>query len=265
MNKLSKYFYTFKNSWQYQLEYRFDTLIRFFIVLVSLVSVFYLWNDVYGQKAVLLGYSKQQMITYYIIVGYLFSSIYASLPIAQEIQDGSLSMYITKPINYLWHHYWLTLAKRTFRLLLGLPILIIVFAVFKNDLYLVADFKSYLILLLTCLGAINILFLFDVILNFLEFWLFQSSSIALISDTIVSFFAGTLIPIFFLPTYIQTIGNFLPFKYTGFFIIDSFLGKNSLTQVLFGVGVQIFWTLFLLFFVKIMWNRGLKKYEAVGN
>lgn len=265
MTAIDKYLFTFKNSWQYQLEYRFDTLIRLFIVLVSLVSVFYLWHDIYEQKALLLGYSKQQIFTYYIIVAYLFSSIYASLPVAQEIQDGHLSIYLTKPISYLLHHYWLTLAKRIFRLVLGLPILIIIFVIFKNDLYLVADLKSYLILLLTCLGSINILFLFDLILNFLEFWIFQSNSIALISDTIVSFFAGTLIPIFFLPDSIQSVGNFLPFKYTGFFIIDSFLGKNNLEQILFGIGMQIFWTIFLIVLAKLLWFWGLKKYEATGN
>lgn len=265
MSSFNKYILVFKNSWQNQLEYRIETLVRFLIVFISLISVFYLWNDVYAQKAVLVGYTKQQMVTYYILVGYLFSSLYASIPISNEIQDGSLSMYLTKPISYVWYHYWMTVARRLLRLLIGLPVLIAIFFFFRHDLYLVTDIKSYLILFATCFGAINILFFLDVIFNYIEFWMFNSSSLSLIFDTIIAFFAGTLIPIFLLPTSIQTIGNYLPFKYTGFFLIDSFLGRNTPSEILFGIGIQFCWTFFFYVLAKILWTRGIKKYEAVGN
>lgn len=265
MKKFGKYLHVFKNSWQYQLEYRIDVFIRVGIVLISMISVFYLWNDVYSQKASMLGYSKEQIMTYYLIVGYIFTSIYSALPISQEIEQGELSAYITKPINYIFYHYWQTLAKRLFRLVLGLPVLLLIFFIFRNNLYIVQDVKSYLILLLTCLGAINILFLFDLLVNFLEFWLFQSWSVGLISDSIVSFFSGALIPLFLLPSYIQSISDFLPFKYTNFFIVDSFLGRNNAEQIIVGIGIQISWMIMLSFIASLVWKRGLARYEATGN
>lgn len=265
MSTLAKYFYTFKISWQQQIEFRLNTFIRLLIAFISLVSVFYLWSNIYGERAALLGYSKPQMVTYYVLVGYLFSAIYASLPIREEIQDGSLSSYITKPISYLSYHYCQTLARRLFRLCLSLPILIGIFFLFRDQLYLITAPKAYLLLLFTSFQAINIVILIDMILNSLEFWMFGSNSLSLVTDTVVSFFAGTLIPIFFLPKYIQQISTFLPFKYVGFFLIDSFLGRLSAIQVATGIVVQTLWTIILLLIVKLIWNAGLKKFEAVGN
>ncbi|MBL7058735.1 ABC-2 family transporter protein [Patescibacteria group bacterium] len=261
---LSKYTTVFKNSWQFNLEYRLDTLVRFLIALISLISVFYLWNDIFADKAEMLGYSKDQIVTYYIIVGYLFASIYAGLPTAQEIQDGSLSIYITKPISFILYSYWQSLAKKVFRLIIGLPIILFIFFIYSDNLYLVTDPKAYLILIITIFFAINILFLFDILIGFIEFWMMHSASIVMITDSIVAFFAGTLIPIVFLPNYIQQIANYLPFKYTGFFLIDAFLGRLGTEEIIFGIGIQIAWTLALMLIVKIVWIQGLKKYEAVG-
>lgn len=261
---LGKYIATLKNALLQQLEYRFDTFLRFLLSLISLVSVFYLWNDVFGSRAVLAGYTKEQIVTYYIIVGYLFGALFTAVPIAQEIQDGTLSNYLTKPAKYLWIKYCEDLARKIFRLVLALPVLILIFAIWRDHLYFVSSVKNYIFLFATCLGAINILFLLEVLTNSIEFWMYHSDSVTNITDVIVSFFAGTLIPIAFLPIYIQKVANFLPFKYTGLFLIDSFLGRLAGWQVAIGMCVQIFWTLVLLVVVRFVWKRGLKRYEAFG-
>ncbi|MFH1315591.1 MAG: ABC-2 family transporter protein [Candidatus Uhrbacteria bacterium] len=262
--RLNKYFSAFKISWQETLEYRANTIFRLLMVLVGLVGIYFLWSSIFEDKAVINGYTKEQIVTYYVIVGYLFGSIYASIPVAKDIQDGSLSIYLTKPISYLSYIYWQSLARRVLRLLLGLPIVLLIFYLFQDNLYIVTDPKAYLILILTSLFAINILFLFDLLLSFLEFKIFFSDSITMITNTIAGFFAGTLIPIVFLPPFIQQIGNFLPFQYTGYFLIDAFLGRVTLQELFIGIGLQLIWTLVLLLLVKLAWKAGLKHYEAVG-
>jgi ABC-2 type transport system permease protein len=101
-------------------------------------------------------------------------------------------------------------------------------------------------------------------MGFLEFWITESDSLHLIQDTLVSFFSGTVIPLFLLPAYFQRIGDFLPFKYTGFFLIDGFLGHLSVAQMFTGLGIQIAWMLGLGGLAVFMWRRGLRKYEAFG-
>jgi len=262
--KLGKYLLTFKNFWQVQLEYRFNTIIHFIIAMISMIGVFYLWSNVFGERAELMGYSKEQIVTYYLIVVYLFAAIFPWIPIAEEIREGRLSVYMTKPISYIAHTYWMNLSKTIFRMVVGLPILILIFIIFREHLFFVTDPIAYLTLIITALGAVNILFLFAVLMALIEFWVKFSETITMVTDIAASLFTGTWIPIVFLPLYIQNIANFLPFKYTGYFIIESFLGRLSFEQLFIGIGIQLLWTFVLLGIVKIVWIRGLKRYEAYG-
>lgn len=262
--RFDKYLSVFKNSWQATFEYRVSTLVRFFIGAIMIISVFYLWSDVFSDRVSLMGYEKEEIVTYYIIVGYLFSSIFASVPIAAEIRTGQLSNYITKPISYFLYQYSQTFAKRMLRLILGLPVVIGLFVVFRESVFIVTTPSSYLFLLVTALFAINILFFIDIIIGMIEFWVMFSDSITMITDLMIFFLSGVIIPIVFLPGYIQVIANYLPFKYTGTFLIDSFLGRVETQEIFIGIGVQFLWIFVLYFIAKLIWGRGLKKYEAVG-
>ncbi len=247
------------------LEYRSETVIRILIALISMVSMFYLWNDVFAERAALAGYDKPQIVTYYLLVSYIFASLYAAIPISEEIQEGRTAMYLLRPVNYLWFHYWQSLARRVFRFLMGLPVLLGIFLLFREHLFLVTNPTAYLFLILACLGAINILFLVDLIHNLLEFWVTNVDSWSMIVNNFVTFFAGTMIPLALLPPYIRTISDWLPFKYTGTFLIDGFLGKLNWSQIGWGLLVQTFWTLLLVAVTALVWKRGVRRYEAFGN
>jgi ABC-2 type transport system permease protein len=262
--KIDKYLRAFSLSWQYQLEYRLNNLVHILVAAVSLISIFYLWNDVFSGRAVVAGYSRQQIVTYYVIVGYLFASIFRVIPVANEIQTGFISIYLTKPISYIFYTYWQSLAARLFRLVAGLPVLVLVLIVLHRHLFLVTDPLAYLWLLLAAFGAINILFLCDLIVGMMEFWFQYSDSLTTITDSIIRFFAGTLLPVALLPIAVQQVGYWLPFRYTGTFIIDAFMGRLSAGQIALGIGVQLIWTGLLALAAAAVWQRGLKRYEASG-
>lgn len=261
---LGKYLRVFNNSWQYQLEYRLNNLVQVLIASISLLSIFYLWNDIFGGQAAVAGYTKEQIVTYYVIVGYLFASIFRSIQVAYQIHSGFVSIYLTKPISYLWYTYWQSLADRLFRLVMGLPVLLLVLFLLRRHLFLVTDPLAYLWLLLAAFGAINILFLTDLIIAMAEFWFQYSDSLTIMTDSIIRFFAGTLIPVALLPIAFQRVGFWLPFRYTGTFIIDAFMGRLPTGQIALGIGIQAVWTAILAAAAYAVWRRGLKRYEAAG-
>lgn len=259
------YWQIFKNAWIGLLEYRSETVIRLLVALISLISMFYLWNDVFAGRAALAGYSKEQVVTYYILVAYIFASLYAAVPVSAEIQEGQLSTYLLRPVNYLWFHYWQSLARRVFRFVVGLPVIVALFWFLRDYTYFVQDPAAYFVLFIACWGAINILFLVDLLHGLCEFWYTQVDSWGLMIDNMVMFFAGTMIPLSLLPPYFKAISDWLPFKYTGAFLIDGFMGRLTWIQIGTGMLVQSFWTLALAMMVLMVWRRGLKRYEAYGN
>jgi len=261
---VAKYWAVFKTAWQNQLEYRTETVLKLLAFTITLVSAYYLWTNVYGDRAVLMGYTREQMVTYYVLVGYLFTAIYAGIPIAEDIQTGELSAYLTRPLSYLWYQYWYSLAKRVMRLLLGLPIVAVILFLLRGHVQLVTDYRAYLALLLTCWGTINIMFLTDALVTMAEFWLPQSWSMSLFFDVLRDLFSGALIPLVFLPPLIRGFSNWLPFRYAVNFIIDAFLGRLSGPTFIWDLGLQTVWTLGLAVLVTVVWRRGLKRYEAFG-
>jgi len=263
--RFAKYLITFKNVLQNEMEFRANTVVRFLISMIMLVSALYLWNDVFSGRAEIAGYTKEQLVTYYILVSFIMAAIFSGLPVSEEIQRGNLSAYITRPINYIFYQYWHSLGRKTFRLMVGLPILIAVFVIFKDYVYIITDPYAYLVLAVSVFLALNLLFLIDILINFLEFWFTNSFAINFIFDMSIGIFAGTLIPLAFLPVWVVSIGNFLPFQYTGAFLVDTFLGRLSTEQILLGIGMQLFWTLLLAVFAQLIWARGLKRYEAYGS
>ena len=263
--KIKKYFAYFKITWQYNLAYRMDLLVIFLASLISLISIYYLWNNIFQNQSEIFGYTKKHLVTYYILVGYLIAALNGFVPVAKEIRSGKLSNYLTQPINYLLHHYWQVLSTAIFTLIIGLPIVILIFFIFQEHLILITGIKSYLLLIFVSLGAINISFLFYLLISFLEFWiLYSDEGFVYMTDIVISFFAGALIPLSFLPSYIQSVGNFLPFKYTTYFIIDTFLGRLSNIEIFIGFIMQLLWILILFLLVSTVWSIGLKKYQAVG-
>lgn len=254
----------FKRSWVNMLEYRSETVVRILIALISMISMYYLWNDVFAERAVMAGYSKEQVVTYYLLVSFIFAALYAAVPVSEEIQEGRFSMYLLRPANYLWFNYWQSLARRVFRFLMGLPVLLIFFWLFREHLYFVTNPASYVFLFVSCLGAINILFLIDLLQNLGEFWVTNIDSWSMLVNGITMFFAGAMIPLSLLPTSFRIVSDWLPFRYAGTFLVDGFLGKLSWTEMGWGLLIQAFWTLVMLGLTTIVWRRGLRRYEAYG-
>ncbi len=263
--RFAKYFLTFKNVLQNELEFRTNTVINFLFASIVLISTIYLWSNVFTNRVQIAGYTKEQIITYYILVAFLLVAINSDLTVIDDIRTGGLSAYITRPISYIWYQYWQSLGRKLFRIVTGLPILFLIFFIFRNQIYLVTNPYAYLLLMVTIFSAINLLFLIDLLVQFLEFWFTNSFGFNYIIEIAIRIFAGTLIPLAFLPGWIVSIGNFLPFQYTGAFIIDAFLGRLSYNQIFLGIGIQILWTFFLAVMAQLIWLKGLKKYEAYGS
>ena len=261
---LAKYFTVSKNIIQVSIFYRARLIANFLISFISMAVVLYLWNDIYSGNASMMGYSKESIVTYYLISIFFMASIHPDLSVNDEIREGKISIYLTKPISYIWHTYFESMGVRIFRVFLGLPILVLMFVFLHDKLVIITDFKAYLFLGVSVFLAMNILFLIELIIGFLEFWIFYSDSLYFVFDVTMSFFSGAVLPLFLFPSYLQFIADILPFKYTGYFIVNTFLGRLNSYDIFFGLGIQLIWIFVLAIVAFLIWKAGLKKYEAVG-
>lgn len=83
-------------------------------------------------------------------------------------------------------------------------------------------------------------------------------------DRLKRFFAGGYFPLSLLPSGFVTVSFFLPFAYSIFVPAQLYLSKISPWIGLQGLGVQLVWILILALIIKLVWFKGLKRYEGVG-
>lgn len=77
--------------------------------------------------------------------------------------------------------------------------------------------------------------------------------------------SGRLVPLEFMPEWVENLAAWLPFKWTFQFPIDTFIGRLQPSEILMGIGMQILWTAGLGIALYFAWKRAIRRYAAVGN
>jgi len=262
--RLKLYTTQFKLAWQDALEYRLNTLAFFGIAILGVLSAYFLWGEIFSDRAEILGYTRQEIITYYIMVTYVMNTSFTGSPISYHIRTGQLSSFLAEPVNYLWLTYIEGLGKRAFRLMVGLPVVLALFIAFNDSVFIPTDPRGYLALVVAAFGALNIMFLVDCIILSFEFWVLYAGNMFWVVELIIYLFSGFMIPLVFLPEWVQAIAALLPFKYVANFPVDAFMGRLPWSEVLSGLAIQIVWTLVLVVILTVIWRRGLKRFESFG-
>src|SRR5437868_5777522 len=105
---MNKYLTLFGLSWQKQLEVRSDFLFERTRAFSILLSIYFLWSAVLTPGSHLFGYSRDQMLTYVLLMTFLRALVLGCVTdrIPMEIAKGTLSDILLRPISHLG--YWAT-------------------------------------------------------------------------------------------------------------------------------------------------------------
>ena len=76
--------------------------------------------------------------------------------------------------------------------------------------------------------------------------------------------SGLVIPIVFFPPFLQTISNFLPFKYISDFPFRIYAGNIPINEVLTGIIVQVIWVIILIVIGKLLMKYISKRMTVQG-
>lgn len=262
--RLKLYATAAKLALQDAMEYRLNVMAFFAIAAFGVLSAYFLWGEVFADRAVLLGYTRGEMVTYYIMVGYVMHTSFAGSPIGHDIRSGDLSAALAMPVSYLWLTYLHGLGNRAFRLLVGLPVVFGMFLLFSDAVFVPTDPRGYAALLAAAFGALNIMFVIDSIVLSLEFWVLYAGNSFWLIEMVIYLLSGFMIPLVFLPGWVQSLAAVLPFRYVANFPVDAFMGRLSWEEVLVGLAMQAVWTVLLAGLLTLVWRRGLKRFESYG-
>lgn len=263
---MKKYILIASNMWTEMTMYRINFVMWRIRTVFQLVIIYFLWHSLIPENKSLFGYSQSQMLTYILGTSLMFSITLASRSgeIGGEINSGTLSNYLIRPINYFF--YWVAkdIADKAMNISFGVIELCILFFLLQPPLFIQTNITLLILTCITILLAACINFFFNVLIGFLGFWTPEIWAPRFIFYILTTFFAGSLFPLDILPENIFTIFSFLPFTYMLYFPLKVYLGQLAYPAIFQGLLICLFWTIAMYFITRFVWNKGLKTYTAQG-
>jgi ABC-2 type transport system permease protein len=232
--------------------------------LIIFFVQFFLWKILIG-SGIRQDVSFKDMITYMMItalVNTLTSGNFVN-ELGVSIRDGSVIMHLLRPVSFRIYLLSNMLGRNFYRLLTtALPILIggCVFI----GLPLPPSVPAFFVFLLLTLLGIFIIFELVYVVGLLAFWTQATWFLPWYVSAGVTFFGGTVVPLWFYPAGLVRASYFLPFRYISFEGINYYLGKSALDLAPGSVTVALLWWLFLFIAGHLLWNLAKRKMTING-
>jgi len=242
----------------------FIWVLNDFIVPVSMIAV---TSHFYVNRVTLGGYTQSNLLAYYMLAG-LFSAFMPTdvdNEISNEISTGDLSGYLLKPLSYIKYQLASFFGWKIFKLILYLPFFIAFTALFNINLVNIATINQLAVLLLLIGISFTVTYLLSYTFGLVSFWVTEIGGIKTLREVLVLLLGGQVIPVTFMPDWINHINQFLPFRYILVFPIDFIQGKLTQANLLNGLLIETIWIIVFFLTIKYLWCKGIVEYSAVGN
>ncbi len=267
---MKKYWHVIGIGVQNNLTYRFNFLARTVFGFIPLVAILYVWRAIYsgkGPQAAVGSYTLPEMISYYLLttlVDALTAVNEDDWQIATDIKDGNISHFLLKPLDYLYYRLCLFISGRfTYLLVAAIPLTLFILWLRRYFLWPPGWISFAAFLFSTVLTAL-LQFFMSYTMAMLAFWVLEVSTFIFILFAFEYIASGHLFPLDILPAGLQQLLAFTPFPYQLYFPVSIYLGKTTGTDLHRGLAIQLFWVGAAYALARFAWNRGVKKYSAVG-
>jgi ABC-2 type transport system permease protein len=247
------------------IAYRFQFMASIVISPLILMSSYFVWMAVFNNSGPsILGYTFQDMITYYVlsmIIGHFVFNMVGN-ELQEKVLYGDLTQDMLKPFSIFSQFLSKTVADRVFAFFTEvIPVFVISFLIFNLKFI---SLQATLFFIIGIIFAFMLNFLVNFIMGIFAFWISKIESIQWLLFIFIRFASGEFIPLDFLGSALFGISKFLPFYYIRYGVIQLFLGKLSFSESMAVLGVQLAWILILYILIRLLLNIALKKYGAQG-
>jgi ABC-2 type transport system permease protein len=243
--------------------YRADFMASIIITPLMLIMQFYIWQKFFDQSSLILGYTFDDIMKYYIIINLIGHFIYNQVGsrIQQKIIHGDLNQHLLKPISVLQQLLSQVMAFRILAFFVEvLPIFILV-VIFLNLNML---WYTYIFVLIAMIFSFFINFFISYLIGLLSFWLYKSESFQWLTFWAFMMLSGQFVPLEFFGETFFMISKYMPFYYLRYGVAQIFLNKFTIDQTINFISIQLIWIIILYEISRFLWNKALKKYGAVG-
>lgn len=266
--RMRKYWHVMNVGLQNLLVYRVNFLFRALFGLLPLTATISLWRTIYaGEGDSVAGYTLAQMVSYYLVVtlvDMMTAVAEDDWQIAADIRDGRISQFLIKPLDYLTYRLCLFGAGRVIYTLVALgPVAVFIF--WHREYFVLPADAATLGWFLVSVGLTALLqFFISYTMALLAFWFLEISTFIFMVFALEYIAGGHLFPLDILPPLLAKALALTPFPYQMYFPVSIYVGRTTGDALAQGLVTQAAWVVAAYLLARFMWQRGLRRYSAVG-
>jgi ABC-2 type transport system permease protein len=253
---------SFYNGLAYRVEYFVGTFRNLVILLVQLC----VWRALLSAGSITTSagvVTLREMNTYVLISSMIGTLLTVNVVwnMTDRIRNGQIVMDLLKPMNFQAYTFANMLGQNMFAFLFQLLPILAVGTIFVGMNF--PSIPNLLLFLFTMINAIVISFQINYIIGLVVFWYLRGWQ-ANIVWMLNRLFSGAYIPLWFFPTFLVTISNFLPFRLYYFVPISIYLGTLTPRDCLYAILQQFAWMIILYGLIMLEWRAAMKKLVIQG-
>jgi len=247
------------------LIYRFGFLFIIIGNVIYMGVAYYLWHSIYDKTETINGLTFNETFIYVTLGSTVFILLktYADWIISHEIEDGSIAVYLTKPIDYQFYALSISLGSMlTNAVAISVPTVLLLVFVFKVTFVFG---PGLLIFPISILLAFLISYCFDYFTGLIMFYTESIWGVSVTKEIMITVFSGALIPLQFFPEAVQRVLLLLPFQaiyHTPLMLITR--PNQDWGTLLSMVGVQAFWVVVMFVATRLFYNQAIKVLRVAG-
>jgi ABC-2 type transport system permease protein len=248
-----------------QLQYRVAQYFYMLGMVAEPVIYLVVWSTIAEQHGgAVNGITPGEFAAYYIVWTLVRNmNIVFGAPFWEwRIREGRLAGDLLRPLNILHYDLAYFAGWKFVVVALWIPIALGLSAVFHPDLHPSA--LQIGVFIIAIWGAYFVRTMFQATLGMLNFWTTRGAAIFDLYMAIEMLLSGRLVPLTLMPGWVQTLADFLPFKWTFGFPIESLVSDMSTRSLFLGLGAQVMWTAIGYVLFTFAWRAAIKRFSAVG-
>jgi ABC-type uncharacterized transport system permease subunit len=244
--------------------YRIEAVLETASMLLQVYLLRAIWEAVYAGQAQVDGRPLSLVIAYVTIAtiqNWLLSPNLAYF-LAERVRDGSVGVELVRPVPFLGR----LLAQQGGETAFALPFAIASFplAVLLGGMRPPDSTAAAALYVLSFGLAYGIMVLIGLLIGLASFWTIEIYAFVMIYRLVSAFFGGALIPLWFFPSQLQAVADWLPFQSMLFVPIAIYLGQLSGGETVRAIAVQLLWVLALYVAVQAVWRHAMRRVVVQG-
>lgn len=214
-----------------------------------------IWTAVYGDREDMNGVTLNVMILYVTIAmlqQYLIEPV-AMFELDARIQRGTVAGDLIRPVGLIPQ----LLAYDVGFLIGRIPLIILVLpiAAIIGSVQLPPTLAAGIGFAVSLILAYVLGLLVWLPVGMLGFWTLNTSGIRFLLLSVFSFVSGQIVPLWFMPGFLRTALEWLPFQGMAYAPLSIYVGQTTGNDILQTIAVQMVWIVILVLAVSRLWRR----------